>query len=245
MLKINLIRKIAIFAMVLSVFGALPLYASSVALTTGVNANVKVNVGSSASATGTANMSATGTARSSEAGSTGSSSASMGSENAADLDISAGKSGITITRSDVDGDDNQGVTVESTSVNDDASFSAFVKSKVKSDEKIKEVRSTESDVKVDYQAKAKFLGFIPFTTTVSVVVDNDGIVTVSYPWYKFLIAVQNDTELRANVEAKAKASADANLGAGSSVSAKAQMVEAIVTALQASVDASASADTSL
>ncbi len=195
----------------------------------------KNETGSNASATGTANMSEEGAEHSSQAGSM------VGVNGSVELDISAGNSGVVITRSDVDTNSNQGVTVtHPTEVNDNVDFHAYVESKVKEDKKIEEVAATKDEVKVEYKAKAKFLGFIPFTTTVKVVSDNEGNVTVSYPWYRFLIAVDNSDDIKANVEAQARASANANLGSGSTVSAKANMVEAVVNALEtteANVDA--------
>ena len=121
-------------------------------------------------------------------------------------------------------------------------FSANVSAK---DKKVAKVdinsgKDGESEVKVVYRNKGKFLGFIPVTikstTVVKVKADAEVEVRSKLSWWSFLVANENYT--RADIESRIKnnTTVKANARVSASAQAKAQITEAVIAEVVANAN---------
>ena len=120
--------------------------------------------------------------------------------------------------------------------NDD--LSVFAKTMIKKDENVTNVEVDENNVSMEYKAKAWFLGFIPFTTNATVNVENNGTVSVIYPWYIFL-ASTNKQEIETNVKTAVTPTIKSSVNAKLSTKAKAELLAKMQLALRSNLEASA------
>ncbi len=65
---------------------------------------------------------------------------------------------------------------------------SFLNHIVKQDDRISDVHVSSSTIETHYEIPTKFLWSIPMSLTADVVMNTDGSVTVTYPWYAFLFA---------------------------------------------------------
>ncbi|MDB5189083.1 MAG: LPXTG-motif cell wall anchor domain protein [Parcubacteria group bacterium] len=179
----------------------------------------------------------------------GSSNTTSGSATS-DTSSSAGLN-INLMQGDVQ-NSTTGVTVTSAlDVTTNDSLSAYANSVVKGDTNVDAVAVNDQGMDMTYRRPAHFLGFIPASMKVRVHLDNNGAVSVHYPWYAFLMS---GTEARADLESKLQAqvtsmqSAEATASAKASASAssmtnrmRAMILEKLQAALHAGVSADASA----
>lgn len=75
------------------------------------------------------------------------------------------------------------------------SFTTYITALVRSDAKMDSVEIDGSSMDVRYRQDARFLGFIPASMMVAVAVDEQGDVTVTYPWYAFLMSASAKAEV--------------------------------------------------
>jgi hypothetical protein len=119
---------------------------------------------------------------------------------------------------------------------------------MKSDDNIRGMTFSGNDVEVDYREPGKFLGFIPVSITAMADANADGAVTVSHPWYDFLVAKDDtaiESSLSAGVGPMASASASGKFSYASEARIADAMKVAIKRALASSVSASAQANSSV
>lgn len=69
------------------------------------------------------------------------------------------------------------------------------------DSNVSKVVVKDDSVAVSYQEPAKIFGIIPTEVTVTAQVNNDGTVTIKYPWYVFLKG-KNDGQLKPGLQLK-------------------------------------------
>ena len=212
---------------------------------TDVGVDVQVGVDGSASASGSGTSGSGATQGSADTDTDVSVQAGGG----ADVDVAT----LLITRVDVDTNAVEAKTIAASDVKTSADLSGYVAAQMKSDNNISAVESASDSVSVTYKQKAKLFGFIPVTLNARAVVDAQGNVTISYPWYAFL-AVTNKADLQAKVQGRVNT--DVNLGGGADANAstaaaarltadtQAKVVAAVKAAMQAQfdVDADAGAD---
>ncbi len=166
---------------------------------------------------------------------------------------------LIITRADVDAGTVKATASSPSSVKTQADLSGYVAGEMKVDTNISSVEAASDNVAVTYKQRAKLFGFIPVTVDATANVDASGNVTVSYPWYAFLMVtnksdletrIQNrvdaDASLTASVNASANvdASATAEAAAQLSADAQARIVAAVKAAMQAELNAAANANAS-
>ncbi len=119
---------------------------------------------------------------------------------------------LRITRIDLDAGTVESNSVTSANVKTRADLSGFVAAQMKSDNNISAVESASDSVAVTYKQKARLFGFIPVTVNATANVDASGNVTLSFPWYAFLMAT-NKADLEANIQNRVDAALDANANA--------------------------------
>lgn len=220
--------------------------------TAGANANLGVEVGVGAG-TETSGTTTGGT------GSSGSADADATLEANAVVEIQP----VIITRAEVDAGTVQATASSPSAVTTRAALSGYVAAEMKADKNISSVEAASDSVAVSYKQSAKLFGFIPVTVNATATVDASGNVTVSYPWYAFLMAtnksdlearIQNQVSADVNLDASANAEANADASASAEATAEAaaeltaeaqaKIVAAVKAAMQAQLNAelNASAD---
>lgn len=141
-----------------------------------------------------------------------------GSEGNAGIDLGLGS--VIVTRADVTGNAVAATNSDWSQVRSDADLSGYIAAHIANDENIERVQVSTTNVAVTYKQQARLLGFIPTTIKATAMVEGDGDVSVSYPWYGFLYAT---TDNSADVEAKVKARVDAMLRASGNASGDASL----------------------
>lgn len=124
-----------------------------------------------------------------------------------DNDIEAGAGINANINTDVEGRVSGNTSVKEDSKNeaemeDNSSTSVETKDEAKEESKV-EVEKAESDenhVAVAYSERAKILGFLPATVTSRVIVNTDGSIEVSHPWYWFMVSGKDDNEVEGSVK---------------------------------------------
>jgi hypothetical protein len=133
-----------------------------------------------------------------------------------------------------------GVTVSSTT-----DLDLYTRTVTEQDASVENVVVKEDSVAVSYREPAKILGFIPTELIVTVEVENNGTVSVRYPWYAFL-AGKNAGELKPGLQlhigdilknatttsATATTTASATTTEKLSPQVRAELIKAIHTALK-------------
>lgn len=130
-----------------------------------------------------------------------------------------------------------------------AEFKLFAEDVEEENESVEAVEvNGDGSVEVAYRHEARFLGFIPMkiTSHTKVKSDADGnvSVTVTLPWWSFLVGGVSKVEKEIETSLKANAEIKANAGAQVSNETRAQIVKAIVASLNAEAVASAQAEAS-
>lgn len=119
-------------------------------------------------------------------------------------------------------------------VRSDNDLSAYASAALRADEHLDAVAFGENAVEVTYYEQGRLLALFPITMKARARVAADGEVTVSYPWYRFLVASDANTDLSSSL--KVNVDADATL----SVSEKAALMDEIRAALATSASAAGS-----
>ncbi len=194
-------------------------------VTVDVNAATGVNVGS----TTQIQINAEGSANANDNAPTAAGSAQSGAT-------------VTITRGDVDDDNGATVTVTTPSgVHTNADASAYASSVVKADENVSGVELTEKAVAVSYKTRARLFGLIPIFMTATAHVDASGEVTISYPWYAFL-AAKDENSLKSDVGASVAASLAENAHATLTASEQAAILDQVRAAMESNLKATLAAE---
>ena len=241
-----------------------------------VNANANVGVSGSGSANGTSASGSSNT--NSGATVTGSSDTNGSDSSMAGMDMSGSDSAdlsvpLIVTRADLDANTVQASNVSASNVQSKNDLQGYVAAQLQSDQDLSAVDTASDHVAVTYMEPVKLFGFIPANANTTATVDENGNVTISYPWWAFLatkdnadlqtqvqsnVAVamkdhmnaMNDEANNANVSGSANANVTANVNAAESASAMAmaQLSAAdqaqLIASIQAAMKAAASANAS-
>lgn len=84
-------------------------------------------------------------------------------------------------------------------------------------------------VTVTHPVRGLLFGLIPITLDVTALVNQNGTVTLTYPWFGFLVST--DASLQASVQRKVQGILGTGTGATLSASGKAQLESAVASAL--------------
>ena len=199
----------------------------------GVNDAVDVNLGAQTQTNAETNVGAT-TSTAAGQGTAGSGSAGAG----------ASGSAIVVTRGSASEDS---ATVSTASaVRTETDLAAYAATVVRSDENAERADLSSNNVSLRYKQRAYLLGIIPVYVTVTANVESDGSVSVSYPWYGFLLSsgerAELESELNAAVQGTVQSSASLDAEGGLTTRAKAELLEKVHAALKQNLDASVAAD---
>ncbi|MDB5238100.1 MAG: hypothetical protein JWM46_370 [Candidatus Kaiserbacteria bacterium] len=202
----------------------------SVTTSVGVTGSGSSNTGSNTSGTAGVGVSGNGSVTGSNGtGTSGNSSISGNVHTSADAQANAGTGdALMITRADIDSNavesSSWGTSRPASDVQSSADLKAYVASQMKSDSNLSAVEANSSDVAVTYKQRGRFLGFIPVTVKATAMVDQNGQVSLKYPWYTFLTATDRadlQAKLQASVDAMTKTSATTAGGSGTTPNANA------------------------
>lgn len=131
---------------------------------------------------------------------------------------------------DHDSADEASTTVEKPEeVSNHGQLRSFLNHLLKEDDNINDVHVSSTTVETHYDVPAKLLWAIPAHVNASVTVNNDGTVSVTYPWYAFLFAKDGDLDGKLT---QAVASSTANASTTVSASLQAHLINAIFSILK-------------
>ncbi len=117
-------------------------------------------------------------------------------------------------------------------------FQNFVKFSATHDTHLKNVIVAKGNMQVRYEVPAELFGFIDTTITADTVVDGNGNVSVSYPWYAIFMKNHVDRDaLETNIKAKVRAE--------SQVGTAARVAHRFALLLKALADARVSGEASM
>ncbi len=132
-------------------------------------------------------------------------------------DMAATDAGIqasfSIDRNDLSSGETNYTVRDVSDVRTVASLESYAGAMVSEDDRVKEIQMEDGTLSVRYGVDAKLFGFIPMQMTVRTEVAADRTVSVSYPWYSFLVMkTESESDLEARI-ARELASIDAELAA--------------------------------
>lgn len=110
---------------------------------------------------------------------------------------------LIINRSRTNMNSNANAAVSLENIKDRNDLSLYVNSLVKADKDFKGIRSDDKEVIVTYKQYAELFGFIPVRFNAHAQIENDGMVHVRYPWYRFLLSGASKNALEARLQTKA------------------------------------------
>lgn len=149
--------------------------------------------------------------------------------------------GFTILRSSLSAGTEEGTAPTSAvQVKSETDLSAYTTAALRADERIDAVSFAEDAVEVSYYEQGRLIGIFPVTMKARAKVASDGTVTVSYPWYRFLVASDDtNADVKAKLESRVAAlRADATAETALTASAKAELMDEIRSSLTVAADAS-------
>jgi hypothetical protein len=110
-----------------------------------------------------------------------------------DASASADISPISLTRDSVDSDAGNGVSgrgelKNAAMVATEEDLRAYARSVLEADVQLESTNLSQEAVTVVYKQPGRLLGIIPVSMTVAATVEQDGSVSLDYPWYGFMVA---------------------------------------------------------
>jgi hypothetical protein len=94
---------------------------------------------------------------------------------------------------------------------------------------VESVQSSNSSVSMNYKESGKLFGFIPTMVKVRSTTDANGNVSLSYPWYHFLVST-NDSTLKSDMESSIKSSVSGSASGTLSARMQAEFMADMATA---------------
>lgn len=135
----------------------------------------------------------------------------------------AGTLDFSFSRDTLDTNTDYSVT-ESAEVRSAAGLESYLGASVQNDERLEAIAITENRMELTYKRDGRLLWIIPVQMKTDVAVDASGDVSVSYPWYSFLVSTSEtqtalearlDNEIRSietSIEAQTEASQTSQAG---------------------------------
>lgn len=195
------IRKIAMSAAAVALTAgmAMPVSALSVSGATDVVTDIDVRVENAAGVEVSGNGSQGAEAKTSQQ----SSADSSGSVGRGD-DTGSSMETILVTRADVNKGNLLISSGNAAAVNNAAEMRSYIAAELSEDANLESVEVAADAVEVTYKQRARLFWFIPVSVNSTVIVETDGDVKVSYPWYGFLVSTDK-AALEAKIENRVSA----------------------------------------
>jgi hypothetical protein len=95
---------------------------------------------------------------------------------------------------------NSMTTPDGAMVSSGTQLNTYAAAVVHSDSNIQNVQLSNTMVGMTYKEQGKLFGFIPLSVNTHAQVDQTGAVTITYPWYHFLVST-DDSGLQSNIQA--------------------------------------------
>lgn len=150
---------------------------------------------------------------------------------------------ISLTRDDAT--DTETLVESTAAVETSSDLRAYASGVLQSDTRIERADLSAEAVTVEYEQPGRLFGFVPVAVTVTATVDSSGNVTVDYPWYGFMVALeQSEREVESSLENQirttlASGGFEASAEAGLSAQAQAEILRELQASLAATVEGGA------
>jgi hypothetical protein len=141
---------------------------------------------------------------------------------------------MDIGRDSVDTHASSTVEIEhADNVHNKSDLKHFAETKLKGDENADEVKLSSTTVETAYPTHARLFGFIPMSLQTHVAVNNDGTVSVTFPWYAFFFGTEKDKLQSDITEAAQTAVGSTTASTTLSAQMQAHLLDAILSTLHA------------
>ena len=122
-----------------------------------------------------------------------------------------------------------------------ADLKTYVATMLHNDKRIDNISVSEENVTVTYRERGRFLGIFGNDVIVRATADDNGNVTLHYPWYRFLTSINKDDALKADLEANTKSAISAGDSSTMAWShLKARLIDALRAGLMSHYEANVS-----
>ncbi len=157
-------------------------------------------------------------------------------EGDADVSVNEGSSVSTeemvVTREDLSLEQSSNVEVSLDGVATEEDLRIYALSAVRADENVNSISFGGDEITVSYKTGGHFIGIIPMDMSVDVRVNQEGEVSLDYPWYGFLV-VKDDADLEASLQAEVDAAMGERVAGGWTNYDRADLAASIAAALKA------------
>jgi hypothetical protein len=116
------------------------------------------------------------------------------------------------------GSSNTAAMTDPAQVSTGTDLNTYADAAMHSDSNIQNVQLSNTAVAMTYSEPGKLFGFIPVSLSTKAAVDASGNVTVSYPWYHFLVST-NDANLKSDLQARIQSTMDNDASASANAAA--------------------------
>jgi hypothetical protein len=120
---------------------------------------------------------------------------------------------LVVSRADIDSNAIVATSVSSSKVVTKEDLSGYVAEQVQKDKNISVIDTASDHVALTYKEPAKLFGIVPFSIDTTATVDQSGDVTISYPWWNYLVTTDS-----AGAQARVQNNVNAALGANATAS---------------------------
>lgn len=159
---------------------------------------------------------------------------------------------LSITRSDLEPAPVPTAFTASGQVKTKADLSGFIVAQMQNDANVSAVQASTSAISVTYPQYAKLFGVFPVTVDTTATVNADGTVSISYPWYRFLLS-SDDHDLQAKLQSRISTAlqtstpSTVNAGAAAqlSLAAQAKLISDMRATMQEELQANAGGSVSV
>lgn len=137
---------------------------------------------------------------------------------------------FSLTRSGLaDIDTSASVSAETVTSGEDLRL--YAASLMAEDDRFVRIDAAGEDLSLTHAYQVKLLGFIPWTMHLRTTVAADGSVSISYPWYRFMVTGIDDTRMQ-DVETRVEAAIASETASTTSASSSAHIRASALRALQ-------------
>lgn len=123
-----------------------------------------------------------------------------------------------------------------TNISTRSDLEAYASAAMQEDANMERADFSNTAVSVWYKHPAKLFGVVPMDMTVEATADASGAVTVTYPWYSFLLSATDKAEVQSAIEERLSVNISAENSSTFSTRTQAEVLADIRAALAASAN---------